>query len=311
MGHLFEAGAETRRQKFNVIGEQFSRLLEAAIGHHQGAGEIIGERHAQQFAGDLVGPLKPRNGLVQKPVELGQGQLVSGLKGPPRLIHHLGDHQLLAMVVVPAQAIAHHFEGQGAHANAMARPQIFDEGGEKALRILRQGRGEGFGRLVEVGKMIARLLEDAAHLLDRAFAEQGLGAVAVAAGKDARLARLARGRIGAVKAQHGGKQGRRMLGGVAHLGARDRGVAKQRVGEDLLHVADRLLALDLHEVARIDAIDVGEPDQHLHRDRALIALHQVEIAGRNIEFVSHARLGEPAFPAQALEPGTGENLPWR
>ena len=102
-----------------------------------------------------------------------------------------------------------------------------------------------------------------------------------------------------------------MLGGVAHLGARDGGVAKQRVGEDLLHVADRLLALDFHEVARIDAIDVGEPDQHLDGDRALIALHEVEIAWRNVELVGHARLGEPAFAAQALEPGTGENFPWR
>ena len=99
-----------------------------------------------------------------------------------------------------------------------------------------------------------------------------------------------------------------MLGGVADLGARDGGVAKQRIGEDLLHIADRLLALDFHEVARIDAVDIGEPDQHLHRDRALVALHEIEIARGDVEFVGHARLGEPALAAQALEPGTGENF---
>ena len=57
--------------------------------------------------------------------------------------------------------------------------------------------------------------------------------------------------------------------------AGNRRVAKQRIGKNLLHFAGRMLALDLHEVARIDAIDVGQPDQDLDGDRALVALHQV------------------------------------
>ncbi len=99
-----------------------------------------------------------------------------------------------------------------------------------------------------------------------------------------------------------------MLGGVAHLGAGDGGVAEQGIGEDLLHIADRLLALDLHEVARVDAIDVGEADQHLHGDRTLVALHQIEVAWRDVEFVGHPRLRQPTFAPQPLEAGSGENF---
>ncbi len=69
-----------------------------------------------------------------------------------------------------------------------------------------------------------------------------------------------------------------------------------------------MFALALHEVARIYAIDVGQTDQDLDRDRALIALHQVQIAWRDIEFGGHPRLGKLALPAQPLEPGAGEDF---
>ncbi len=69
-----------------------------------------------------------------------------------------------------------------------------------------------------------------------------------------------------------------------------------------------MFALALYEVARIYAIDVGQPDQDLHRDRALIALHQIQIARRDIEFGGHGRLGKLALPAQPLEPGAGEDF---
>ena len=69
-----------------------------------------------------------------------------------------------------------------------------------------------------------------------------------------------------------------------------------------------MFALALHEVAGIYAINVGQTDQDLDRDRALIALHQVQIAWRDIEFGGHARLGKLALPAQPLEPGAGEDF---
>ncbi len=93
-------------------------------------------------------------------------------------------------------------------------------------------------------------------------------------------------------------------------GAGTAGLAKQGIGQNLLDFADGVFAFALHEVARIDAIDIGQPDQHLDRDRPLVALHEVEIARRNIELGGHAGLGQLTFPAKPLKARAGENLPW-
>ena len=96
----------------------------------------------------------------------------------------------------------------------------------------------------------------ARNSVDRAFAGNGPGAVAVASGSGG-FARLACRNIGSVEARHGGEERRRILGRVAHFSARNRRVAKQRIGKNLLHLAGRMFALALHEVAGIYAIDAG------------------------------------------------------
>ena len=99
-----------------------------------------------------------------------------------------------------------------------------------------------------------------------------------------------------------------MFGRVLQLRARHRRFPQHGIGEDLVQFADRLIALAGHEVARIDAIDIGEPDQNLNRDRPLIALHQVQIARRDVEILGHAGLGQLAVAAQALEAWPGEDF---
>ena len=99
-----------------------------------------------------------------------------------------------------------------------------------------------------------------------------------------------------------------MFGGVLDLRPRDAGLAHDRIGEQLFDLADRLIGLALHEFARIDAIDVGEPDQDLHRDRPLVAFHQVEVACRNVQLLGHAGLGHLTFAPQPLQPRAGENF---
>ena len=81
-----------------------------------------------------------------------------------------------------------------------------------------------------------------------------------------------------------------------------------RIGKDLLELADGLLAFVRGEGAGIDAIGVGEANQHLRRDRALVALHEVEVARRDAELVRHARLGDLLLAPQPLEAGADEEL---
>ena len=69
-----------------------------------------------------------------------------------------------------------------------------------------------------------------------------------------------------------------------------------------------MFPLALHEIARVDAIDVGQLDQDLDRDRPLVALHQVQIARRDIELGGHGGLRQVTLPAQPLEAGASEDF---
>ena len=133
MRHLFEARSETRRQNLDVVGGKLGRLMETPIRHHHGAGEIIGKRYAQQSAAYVVVWLEPRGDGVQKFAELAQGQLIGGLKSPARRLHDFRDHQLAAVMIVPAQPVAHDFDRQRPNADAMAGTQMFAQGEEQAV----------------------------------------------------------------------------------------------------------------------------------------------------------------------------------
>ncbi len=76
--------------------------MELAVGHHEGAGEVVAEGDAQQP------PRRPVNGLeaggerVDGLAHLGEGQLVGSLEGPARGIHQFGNQQLAPVMVVAA-----------------------------------------------------------------------------------------------------------------------------------------------------------------------------------------------------------------
>ena len=174
--------------------------------------------------------------------------------------------------------------------------------------VEREVGGEGFGQIVKFGEMVAVVLEDRADALDGVVPGDAIRPVGARVGDEARLTGLLGRGIGTVEALNGGHQGRRVFRGILEFGARHRRLAKQGIGQHLRKLVDGGVGEVLHEFAGIDAVDVGEPRQDRHGDRPLIALHQVEVARRNREFIGHARLGQAAFPAQAFEPGAGEDF---
>ncbi len=82
-----------------------------------------------------------------------------------------------------------------------------------------------------------------------------------------------------------------ILGDLHHLVARDADVAHQPVGEDFVQVARRRLVGPGDEIAHVDVVGVGEAEQHLRGQRALVALEMVEIAGRHAQLLRHAESG--------------------
>ncbi len=133
MRDLFIARAETRGEDFDIIADEFRRFVELRIGHDQRGGEIIGKRDAQQFAPRLVARIEFAADLVQQRIAIAEGELIGGLKSAARLIHHLGDQQLAAVMVIPAQPIAHGVERQDADPDAVARAQMFGKGEEEFM----------------------------------------------------------------------------------------------------------------------------------------------------------------------------------
>ena len=289
----------------------FGGLVEARIGHHHGAGEIIGERDAQQAPGDVVLRLEPRADRVDQRAMLAYRQLIGHLKRAARLVHDLGNQELAAVQVVPAQLVAHDVDRQQADADAMAPAQPLRHHVERLGAFQREVGGDALGEVVEFGKMIAVVVQDRADALDRGVTDHGFGAVRVGVGEDTGLARLPGRGVSAIQPLHGGYDGGGVFRRVVQLGAGDRGIPEERVGQHLLQPFDRLAGAVLHELAGVDAVDVREAHEHGHGYGALVALHQIQIARRYGELFGHPRLGQPALPPQPLETWPREDLAGR
>jgi hypothetical protein len=83
--------------------------------------------------------------------------------------------------------------------------------------------------------------------------------------------------------------------------------AQQRIGEDLLEACQRTAGLAL-QFLDINLVDRGQLENELHGERALVALDQVEIGGRDAQRLGHGRLGQALGVADAADARTGEDL---
>ncbi len=169
MRDLLVARSEPRAEKLDVIAREFRRLVEFAVGHHQGGGEIIGERDPQQPAAEVVAGLELLRELAQQRIAIRESELIGRLERAAGLIHDFRNHQLPAVVVIPAQPLAHDFERQDANPDAVLGAQMFRNREEQLMAAQRQIGGKGLGRLIEFGEMVALGMENGADPIDRAF----------------------------------------------------------------------------------------------------------------------------------------------
>src|SRR5215207_5357900 len=98
------------------------------------------------------------------------------------------------------------------------------------------------------------------------------------------------------------------FGQIAQFLLRQVDLAEQRVGEDFVQLGEETVLVGGREVAQIEVIGLGQPEQDLRRHRPLVPLYQVDIARRNAQPLGDLGLRQPKLLADPPEAGPDEEL---
>ena len=161
--------------------------------------------------------------------------------------------------------------------------------------------------LFELRKIVAVGLDQVAHALDRV----GLEARAlVAVGHLRRHQRLAAAGlgIGGIEALQGMRHAGAQFGEVAQFLLRQVDLPEQRIGEDFVQLGKEPVLVGGGEIAQIEVVGLGQPQQDLRRHRALVSLYQVDIARGNPEALRDLGLRQAELLADPPEAGPDEKL---
>ena len=276
--------------------------MERLIGHHHGGSEIIRQRDAIEPARRVV----ERAGAVDDGVDagaaFGEADLQRKLEGAPGAVDQFGDQKLPAMAVEPPQRLAHHVDRHDAGDDRMLFAQAGGERGEQFLGGGVELVAQVFRGLFELRKIVAVGLDQVAHALDRVGLEPR---ALVAVGHLRRHQRFAAAGlgIGGVQPLQGMRHTGAQFGEVAQLLLRQVDLAEQRIGEDLVQLGEEPVLVGGGEIAQIEVVGLGQPQQYLRRHRALVALDQVDIARRNPQPLGHLGLRQPELLADPPEAG--------
>src|SRR5829696_3024661 len=83
---------------------------------------------------------------------------------------------------------------------------------------------------------------------------------------------------------------------------------EQRIGEDLVQFGEETVLVGGREVAQIEVIGLGQPEQDLRRHWPLVPLYQVDIARRNAQPLGDLGLRQAELLADPPEAGADEQL---
>lgn len=166
MCHLLHAGRKTARQHIEIVAHGGGRFDEAAVRHHQRAGEIVGERNTQQLRHIRCGG--PR--LSHQPLEVvrtgQQRDLRRGLKHAGGVRQHLGEEQPPVVAIVAALFVWHGMKRQHGDANLVGVAQMRTQGGQQIVARV-QRSVKSFCREIERSNVIVAAVEILTHLFHR------------------------------------------------------------------------------------------------------------------------------------------------
>ncbi len=114
--------------------------------------------------------------------------------------------------------------------------------------------------------------------------------------------------IGGVQPLQRVRHARAQFRQIAQFLLRQVDLPEQRIGKDLVQFGEEPVLVGGGEIAQIEVIGLRQPQQDLRRHRALVALDQVDIAGRNAETLGDLGLRQAQLLADAPEPGADKQL---
>ena len=186
------------------------------------------------------------------------------------------------MAVEPPQRLAHHVDRHDAGLDRMFFAQPRGERGEQCFRRHVQLVAQAFRRRFEFGEIIAVGLDQIADALDRIGLEPRALVAVGHLGGDHGFAAAGFGIGGVEPLQRMGDAGAE-FGEIAQLLFRQVDLPEQRIGEDLVQFGEEAVLVGGGEIAQIEVIGFRQPQQDLRRHRALVALDQVDVGGRDAE----------------------------
>ena len=164
----------------------------------------------------------------------------------------------------------------------MLLTQPFAQRRKQVLRRHVQLVAQVFRRLFELGEIIAVGLDQVADALNRIGLEAGSLVAVGHLRRDQRLAAAGFG-VGGVQPLQRMRNARAQFGEIAQLLFWQVDLPEQRIGKNFVQLGEKPVLVGGREIAQIEVIGFRQPQQDLRRHRALVALDQVDVGGRNAE----------------------------
>jgi len=237
--------------------------------------------------GGAIAKGRPRDQPVDFSPRFDLAELEGSLETACGRVQQFGQLQLPGVKIEPAQPVGHHVERQDADGELVLHAQPL---GDRPIEIARtdaQLVGQRLGTRIEIGEVIAPALDLATNRSDRARTLR-LPAAALAPSIE--------------QAGEGLGRGRGIVDPGLQLGAVDRDIREQRIGQAPPHRRRAAARLLLAERANVEVEQFGEPQNQPCRQRTPIAFDQREIAVRDAEHFSHYLLGQAVVTPHSPDP---------
>ena len=316
VAHRLEAHAEALAQALDVVALFLGGAQEGRVRHEQRPGKVVGQADARELPRLAAGQARVLRQAAQHGFHLQEGQLRGHVEvalpalQPVRQVEHVGGR------IEQAQRAAfkhRHLRPRRDHAHAVLLLQPLQQQAFGAARLHAPLRGAVLGGGVQLGHVVVVGEEIVAHLLV-GHGRRRLAALAralVAPGRGERIKAFERLAVAPVQADEGARHGGHAGGQLADLGQRHLllpRAARRLVGQHLVQTGDQARLLVVGKALHVHAQRGADLEQHRHRQRALVLLDLVQVAGRQAQRARQRHLREAALLAQAAQLHAHEGL---
>ncbi|MNV14405.1 hypothetical protein D3C71_1050900 [compost metagenome] len=312
VAHRLETHAKLVAEPVDVVVRRLGRPQEGCVGQHQRPRKVVGQTDARQRPGLVAGQPGAVGQALQLRALLQKRQLRRHLKRalpalqPRRQLQQPGLGLEHALRLARQVGHIHHAHPVG-HEQALGQRLIGPAGQQAPVG------GTSLGRVVQLGNVVLARKEEVAYFFighGWVRGQHALAAAVVAQGRQP-LQGLP---VPLVERQQRARDGRHTCGQLADLGQRD-GIARalpahtrRQVSQHLSKAGDQTRLVVVRKPLHIHTEHGVDLEQNGHRERALVLLQLVEVAGRQVQRPGQRHLGHAALFAQAAQAHTHEGF---